>query len=141
MSPSNQFDRHRCPPVPATARGTCRVRGCRRHRVLGNSTTAGQILRVARDPLDKSFTQVRGGVHLHVRTCTPLSNDGASSPARPSPVKAPYWHYIIYNILCNMFDIIYHTYHFLNCEIVAMTTIADRGALPDRGTLARVPAS
>ena len=53
------FDRHRYPPVPATARGTCRVRGCRRHPTLDNSMTAGPIafkfdvsLYVARDPLD-----------------------------------------------------------------------------------------
>ena len=31
-----------------------------------------KILYVARDPLDKSFAEVRGGVHLHLRTCTPL---------------------------------------------------------------------
>ena len=37
------FDRHRYPPVPTTARGTCRVRGCRRHPTPGNSTTAGPI--------------------------------------------------------------------------------------------------
>ena len=37
------FYRHRYPPVPAEARGTCRVRGCRRHPILGNSTTAGPI--------------------------------------------------------------------------------------------------
>ena len=36
---------------------------------------------VASDPLDERLTQVRCGVHLHVRTCTPPSNDGASSPA------------------------------------------------------------
>ena len=46
---------------------------------------------VANDPLDERLTQVRCGVHLHVRTCTPPSNDGASSPARPSPIKASYW--------------------------------------------------
>ena len=139
MSPSNQscvFHRHRCPPVPATARGTCRRRGCQRHPTLGNSTTAGpiafkfgvcletsyfytslrwcasarahvhtpfadlangwadcvQIWFVARDPLDKGFAQVRGDVHLHVRTCRCLSHDGASSPARLSPITAPYWY-------------------------------------------------
>ena len=31
-----------------------------------------QILCMARDPFDKTFTQVRGGLHLHVRMCTPL---------------------------------------------------------------------
>ena len=31
-----------------------------------------QIWCVARDPLVKSFTQVRDGMHLHVRTCTAL---------------------------------------------------------------------
>ena len=46
---------------------------------------------VASDPLDERLTQVRCGVHLHVRTCTPPSNDGASWPARPSPIKASYW--------------------------------------------------
>ena len=51
-----------------------------------------QILCVTRDLLDKCFTHVWGGVHLHVRTCTPPSNDGASSPARPSPIKASYWY-------------------------------------------------
>ena len=50
---------------------------------------------VANDPLDERLTQVRCGVHLHVRTCTPPSNDGASSPARPSPIKASYWYYIL----------------------------------------------
>ena len=138
MSSSNYvFDRHRCSPVPATTRGTCRGRGCRRHPTLGNSTTAGPIafkFCVFREQLAIAFAQVRGGVHLHVRTCTPLfqylangradcvptwcdagdplyerltqvkcrvhlhvrtctplSHDGASSPARPSPIKAPYW--------------------------------------------------
>ena len=112
------FDLHRYPPVPATARGTCRVRGCRRHptsvtprplaRLRSNlvcaygpagyyfytclrwsasarahvhtlfhmSRTAGRSafkFCVTSDPLDDScFTQVWGGVHLHVRTCTPL---------------------------------------------------------------------
>ena len=46
---------------------------------------------VASDSLDERLTQVRCGVHLHVRTCTPPPNDGASSPARPSPIKASYW--------------------------------------------------
>ena len=50
---------------------------------------------VANDPLDERLTQVRCGVHLHVRTCTPPSNDGASSPARPSPIKASYWLIIV----------------------------------------------
>ena len=50
----------------------------------------------ASDPLDERLTQVRCGVHLHVRTCTPLSHDGASSPARPSPIKASYWSLCIY---------------------------------------------
>ena len=59
------FDLHRYPPVPATARVTCRARGCLRHTSLDNSMTAGPIAL-------KSFTQVRGEVHLHVRTCTPL---------------------------------------------------------------------
>ena len=30
-------------------------------------------------------------MHLHVRTCTPLSHDGSSTPARLSPIKASYW--------------------------------------------------
>ena len=38
---------------------------------------------------------VRCGVHLHVRTCTPLSHDGASTPARPSPIKASYWYIMV----------------------------------------------
>ena len=29
-----------------------------------------------------SLTQVRCGAHLHVRTCTPLSHDGASAVTR-----------------------------------------------------------
>ena len=69
------FDRHRYPPVLATARGTCRVRGCRRHPTPGNSTTAGPIafkFDVFIDQVAITFAQVRGGVHLHVRTCTPL---------------------------------------------------------------------
>ena len=71
------FDRHRYPPVPTTARGTCRVRGCRTHPTPGNSTTAGPIafncgVCVFRDQLAHAFAQVRGEVHLHVRTCTPL---------------------------------------------------------------------
>ena len=52
---------------------------------------------VANDPLDERLTQVRCGVHLHVRTCTPPSNDGASSPARPSPIKASYWSVLFSN--------------------------------------------
>ena len=55
---------------------------------------------VANDPLDERLTQVICGVHLHVRTCTPPSNDGASSPARPSPIKASYW-YILRGVMCN----------------------------------------
>ena len=54
-------------------------------------TDCVQIWCAASDPLDERLTQVRCGVHLHVRTCTPLSHDGASSPARPSPIKASYW--------------------------------------------------
>ena len=50
---------------------------------------------VASDPLDERLTQVRCGVHLHVRMCTPPSHDGASSPARPSPIKASYWLYMM----------------------------------------------
>ena len=46
---------------------------------------------VASDSLDERLTQVRCGVHLHVRMYTPPSHDGASSPARPSPIKASYW--------------------------------------------------
>ena len=37
------FDRHRYPLVPVTARGTCQVRGCRRHPTLGNSMMSGPI--------------------------------------------------------------------------------------------------
>ena len=37
------FDRYRCPPVPATARGTCRGEGVEDTLSLGNSTTAGPI--------------------------------------------------------------------------------------------------
>ena len=37
------FDRHRYPPVPATARGTCRGEGVEDTFSLGNSTTAGPI--------------------------------------------------------------------------------------------------
>ena len=37
-----------------------------------------QILWVNRDPFDKSFTHVWGGVHLHVRTCTPRFPDLAN---------------------------------------------------------------
>ena len=57
-------------------------------------TDCVQIWCAASDPLDERLTQVRCGVHLHVRTCTPPSHDGASSPARPSPIKASYWLYI-----------------------------------------------
>ena len=42
---------------------------------------------VANDPLDKRLTQVRCGVHQHVRTWTPLLHHGASTPARPSPIR------------------------------------------------------
>ena len=73
------FDRHRYPPVPATARGTCRVRGCRRHPTLDNSMTAGPIgfkfgvsLLLQTSHIAINFTQVRCGVHLHVRTGRPL---------------------------------------------------------------------
>ena len=37
------FDRHRYPPVPATARGTCRGEGVGDTLSIGNSTTAGPI--------------------------------------------------------------------------------------------------
>ena len=37
------FDRHRFPPVPATARGTCRGEGVGDTLSIGNSTTAGPI--------------------------------------------------------------------------------------------------
>ena len=37
------FDRYRYPPVPATARGTCRGEGVEDTLSLGNSTTAGPI--------------------------------------------------------------------------------------------------
>ena len=33
------------------------------------------------------------GANLHVRTCTPLSHDGAFAVARSSPIKAPYWYF------------------------------------------------
>ena len=38
------FDRSRYPPVPATARGTCRGEGVEDTLSLGNSTTAGPIV-------------------------------------------------------------------------------------------------
>ena len=38
------FDRQRYPPVPATARGTCRVRGCRRHPI--SSITPWRLARL-----------------------------------------------------------------------------------------------
>ena len=69
------FDRHRYPPVPAATRSTCRVRGCWRHPTLGNSTTADLIafkFGVFIDQLAMTFAEVRGEVHLHVRTCTSL---------------------------------------------------------------------
>ena len=37
------FDLHQYPSVFATARGTCRARGCRRHPTLDNFMTAGPI--------------------------------------------------------------------------------------------------
>ena len=37
------FDRHRYPPVPAMARGTCRGEGVGDTLSIGNSTTAGLI--------------------------------------------------------------------------------------------------
>ena len=37
------FDRYRYPPVPATARGTCRGEGVEDTLSLSNSTTAGPI--------------------------------------------------------------------------------------------------
>ena len=40
---SHVFDRYRYPPVPATARGTCRGEGVEDTLSLGNSTTAGPI--------------------------------------------------------------------------------------------------
>ena len=39
-----------------------------------------------------SLTQVRCGAHLHVRMCTLLSHNGASSDARSSPITAPNWY-------------------------------------------------
>ena len=38
------FDRHRYPPVPATARGTCRGEGVGDTLSIGTSTTAGPIV-------------------------------------------------------------------------------------------------
>ena len=56
------FDRSRYPPVPATARGTCRGEGVEDTLSLGNSTTAGPIVfkfgGVTRDPLDNCFPHV-----------------------------------------------------------------------------------
>ena len=70
------FDRHGYPPAPATARGTCRGRGCRRHplhRYLHDGWPGCvKVWRVLRDQLAITFTQVRGGVNLHVRMCIPL---------------------------------------------------------------------
>ena len=37
-----------------------------------------------------SLAQVRCGTHLHVRTCTTLSHDGAFAVARSSAIKALY---------------------------------------------------
>ena len=69
------FDLHRYPPVLATARGTCRARGCRRHPILDNSMTAGPIafkFGVRLETIQLLFLYVRDGMHLHMRTCTPL---------------------------------------------------------------------
>ena len=41
------------------------------YKRLGGLLKSGVWL-LARDPLGKSFTQVRDGMHLHVRTCTTL---------------------------------------------------------------------
>ena len=49
----------------------------------------------ANDPLEEMLTQVRCGVHLHVRTCTLLSYDGASAPSRPSPINTSYLFYML----------------------------------------------
>ena len=73
---------------------------CARAHPSSISRRAGRIALiqtwcVASNPLDERLTQVRCGVHLHVRTCTPPSNDGASSLARPSPIKASYWLYYV----------------------------------------------
>ena len=48
-----------------------------------------QILCVTRDPLDKCVTHVRGGVHLHVRTCRPLFH--ISQTAGRIPFKFCVW--------------------------------------------------
>ena len=53
-----------------------------------------EIARVGRDPIDTRITQERGGVHLHVRTCTSHCHiSGTMMPSRParlSPITAPY---------------------------------------------------
>ena len=57
------------------------------------------------------ITEVRYGVHLHVRTCTPLYHAGASPPARLSPIKVSYWfmkvsfYYIPICIMCIIRDL------------------------------------
>ena len=70
------FDWHRYPPVPATARGTCRGEGVGDTLSIVNSTTdwpdCVQIWCVLKDQLAITSTQVGGGVNLHVRTCTPV---------------------------------------------------------------------
>ena len=71
MSPFNKF---RIWPVPiptGACHGTWHVpgRGCQLHNGWPDCV---QIWCVTRDPLDKCFTHVWGGVHLHVRTCTPV---------------------------------------------------------------------
>ena len=68
------FDRHRYPPVPATARGTCRMRGYRRHPTFGNFTTAGPIAFKFGVCLETSFnTSQRWGASARVHVHTPFS--------------------------------------------------------------------
>ena len=75
------FDWYRYPPVPATARGTCRGEGVGDTLSIGNSTTAGPIAfkfgvcletSTHQITLEITFAQVRSGVNLHVRTCAPV---------------------------------------------------------------------
>ena len=67
------FDRHRYLLVPVTARGTWRGEGVGDTLSIGNFTTAGPIAFIfGVCLLAITSTQVRGGVNLHVRTCTPV---------------------------------------------------------------------
>ena len=100
-----------------------------------------QVWCLATDLLDKSFTQDRGGMHLHVRMCTPPSHDGAYSPAHPSPIKASYWfsawgtvfRFFVSEWFVANFDLCIHAYKSflsINLETLFICCITEDALVP-----------